>query len=87
MLWLLLIKLQPALLQLFLADTNRVTSETPMNLASSRSHCLFTVTIEARQVDAQSCECVAAIECMSLLRGSTVCLHATSELCMCTSGR
>jgi Kinesin motor domain len=48
----LLIKLQPALLQLFLADTNRVTSETPMNLASSRSHCLFTITIEARQVGA-----------------------------------
>jgi Kinesin motor domain len=60
MLRFLLIKLQPALLQLFLADTNRVTSETPMNLASSRSHCLFTVTIEARQVgvaELRVCSC------------------------------
>ena len=37
-------------MQLFLGDTNRTISETPMNQASSRSHCLFTIHIEARQV-------------------------------------
>lgn len=35
--------------QLFLGDTNRTISETPMNQASSRSHCIFTVYIEARK--------------------------------------
>lgn len=33
---------------LFLGDTNRAIAETPMNLASSRSHCLFTVFVESR---------------------------------------
>lgn len=36
--------------QLFLGDTNRTISETPMNMASSRSHCMFMVHIEARKV-------------------------------------
>ncbi len=36
--------------QLFLGDTNRTISETPMNMASSRSHCVFTIYVEARQV-------------------------------------
>jgi hypothetical protein len=35
--------------QLFLGDTNRTISETPMNQASSRSHCVFTVSLEARR--------------------------------------
>jgi len=38
----------PSHLQLFLGDTNRTISETPMNQASSRSHCIFTIMIEAR---------------------------------------
>lgn len=38
------------LLQLFLGDTNRAISSTPMNLASSRSHCIFTLHIESRKV-------------------------------------
>lgn len=37
-------------LQLFLGDTNRTVSETPMNQASTRSHCIFTIHIEARKV-------------------------------------
>ena len=37
-------------LQLFLGETNRTISETPMNLASSRSHCIFTLHVESRQV-------------------------------------
>ena len=38
---------EEALNFLFLGDTNRTTSETPMNLASSRSHCIFTVFLTA----------------------------------------
>jgi kinesin family protein 6/9 len=39
---------EEALNLLFLGDTNRAIAETPMNLASSRSHCIFTVSLEAR---------------------------------------
>ncbi|KAJ8604878.1 hypothetical protein CTAYLR_010413 [Chrysophaeum taylorii] len=41
---------EEALNLLFLGDTNRAISETAMNQASSRSHCLFTVFLEARKV-------------------------------------
>nr|CCC91771.1 putative kinesin [Trypanosoma congolense IL3000] len=37
-----------ALNLLFLGDTNRLYCETPMNKTSSRSHCVFTVYLEAR---------------------------------------
>ena len=47
-----------ALNLLFLGDTNRTTSETPMNLASSRSHCIFTIFLTASKV--RSCVCVRA---------------------------
>ena len=40
---------EEALNLLFLGDTNRAIAETPMNLASSRSHCIFTISIESRQ--------------------------------------
>ena len=40
---------EEALNLLFLGDTNRTVSETPMNLASSRSHCIFTLYIESRK--------------------------------------
>ena len=39
---------EEALNLLFLGDTNRTIAETPMNLASSRSHCVFTVAVESR---------------------------------------
>ena len=39
---------EDALNLLFLGDTNRTISETPMNLTSSRSHCIFTVNMEVR---------------------------------------
>ena len=39
---------EEALNLLFLGDTNRAISETAMNQASSRSHCLFTVFLECR---------------------------------------
>ncbi|KAK9811828.1 hypothetical protein WJX72_010914 [[Myrmecia] bisecta] len=40
---------EEALNLLFLGDTNRTISETPMNMASSRSHCVFTIYVEARK--------------------------------------
>ena len=39
---------EDALNCLFLGDTNRAISETDMNQASSRSHCIFTISIEGR---------------------------------------
>ena len=40
---------EEALNLLFLGDTNRAIGETEMNQSSSRSHCIFTVMIEARR--------------------------------------
>lgn len=40
-----------ALNLLFLGNANRVTSETPQNEASSRSHCVFSFTIESRHLE------------------------------------
>lgn len=40
---------EDALNLLFIGDTNRAIAETPMNLASSRSHCIFTIFLEARE--------------------------------------
>lgn len=39
---------EDALNSLFLGDTHRMIAETPMNMASTRSHCIFTVHITAR---------------------------------------
>ena len=40
---------EEAINQLFIGDTNRSIAETPMNMASTRGHCIFTLYIEARQ--------------------------------------
>ncbi|XP_056151323.1 kinesin-like protein KIF6 [Lampris incognitus] len=40
---------EEALSLLFLGDTNRVIAETPMNQASTRSHCIFTVHLCTRE--------------------------------------
>ena len=40
---------EDALNLLFIGDTNRVVSETPKNDASTRSHCIFIVMIEAQK--------------------------------------
>ncbi len=45
---------EDALNCLFLGDTNRAISETDMNQASSRSHCIFTVSIEQRKTGADT---------------------------------
>ncbi|XP_033207917.1 kinesin-like protein KIF3A [Belonocnema kinseyi] len=37
---------------LFVGDTNRVVSETPMNLSSSRSHCIFTIIVSVKKFGA-----------------------------------
>ena len=36
---------EDALNALFIGDTNRMIAETPMNQASTRSHCIFTVHV------------------------------------------
>ncbi|CAH1790685.1 unnamed protein product [Owenia fusiformis] len=40
---------EEALNLLFLGDTNRMIAETPMNQASTRSHCIFTIHVSSRQ--------------------------------------
>jgi len=45
---------EDALNFLFIGDTNRAIAETPMNMASSRSHCLFTIFVEGRKVGADT---------------------------------
>ncbi|XP_071963656.1 kinesin-like protein KIF6 [Antedon mediterranea] len=40
---------EEALNLLFLGDTNRMIAETPMNQASTRSHCIFTIHVSARE--------------------------------------
>lgn len=44
---------EEALNLLFLGDTNRAIAETPMNMASSRSHCIFTLSLEVRQAGSE----------------------------------
>jgi kinesin family protein 6/9 len=41
---------EDALNLLFIGDTNRVVSETPMNDASTRSHCIFIIQLEAQKL-------------------------------------
>ena len=40
---------EEAINQLFVGDTNRSIAETPMNMASTRGHCIFTIYIESRR--------------------------------------
>lgn len=42
---------EEALNLLFLGDTNRMIAETPMNQASTRSHCIFTIHITTRETN------------------------------------
>lgn len=42
---------EDALNLLFIGDTNRVVSETPKHDASTRSHCMFIITISARSLN------------------------------------
>jgi kinesin family member 6/9 len=44
---------EDALNLLFLGDTNRAITETPMNMASTRSHCIFTMQVERREVGSE----------------------------------
>ena len=45
---------EEALNLLFVGDTNRAISETAMNQASSRSHCLFTMSLEGRKQEGET---------------------------------
>eukprot|EP01147_Barroeca_monosierra_P006728 gene6728-361_t len=40
---------EQALNALFVGDTNRMIAETPMNQASTRSHCIFTIYVTSRE--------------------------------------
>ncbi|KAI4552290.1 hypothetical protein MJT46_016941, partial [Ovis ammon polii x Ovis aries] len=40
---------EEALNLLFLGDTNRMIAETPMNQASTRSHCIFTIHLSSKE--------------------------------------
>ncbi len=41
---------EDALNLLFIGDTNRVVSQTPMNDASTRSHCIFILMLESQKI-------------------------------------
>ncbi|XP_011403132.1 PREDICTED: kinesin-like protein KIF6 [Amphimedon queenslandica] len=45
---------EEALNWLFLGDTNRMIAETPMNMASTRSHCIFTIHVTSRESGADT---------------------------------
>ena len=69
--------------QLFLGDTNRMVAETPLNQASSRSHAIFTLQIEARRVGGQ---CWPAGQGQAGLGGGAAvaqgkCTHACMDSC------
>ena len=40
---------EEALNQLFVGDTNKMIAETPSNPASSRSHCIFIISVTSRK--------------------------------------
>ncbi|KAF8822576.1 kinesin motor domain-containing protein [Cardiosporidium cionae] len=46
---------EEALNLLFIGDTNRIVAETPINDASSRSHCIFTIWVERRVQGSEYC--------------------------------
>lgn len=56
---------EDALNLLFAGNASRVTAETESNLASSRSHCVFTVTLEARDTTSD----VVRVSKLNLVRG------------------
>ncbi|KAK0163150.1 hypothetical protein PV327_006858 [Microctonus hyperodae] len=45
---------QEAMDLLFIGETNRITSETPMNPRSSRSHCIFTIILSSKKLNCNS---------------------------------
>ncbi|TRY54216.1 hypothetical protein DNTS_030478 [Danionella cerebrum] len=48
---------EEALNLLFLGDTNRMIAETPMNQASTRSHCIFTIHLRSKEVGSATVRC------------------------------
>lgn len=58
-------------LQLFVGDTNRTISETPMNMTSSRSHCIFTLHVESRKVGTLNAKTLNSCHASMLFAGST----------------
>eukprot|EP01016_Furgasonia_blochmanni_P018370 TRINITY_DN20886_c0_g1_i1.p1 TRINITY_DN20886_c0_g1~~TRINITY_DN20886_c0_g1_i1.p1 ORF type:complete len:328 (+),score=82.67 TRINITY_DN20886_c0_g1_i1:64-1047(+) len=65
---------EDALNLLFIGDTNRVVSETPKNDASTRSHCIFMIQLEAKRAGSD----VKTISRVHLVDLSGSCLLYTS---------
>ena len=57
---------EDALQLLFAGNANRITAETASNLASSRSHCVFTVILEAREAAASDVVRVSKLHLVDL---------------------
>lgn len=70
-----------ALKVLFLGNFHRVVSETPMNMASSRSHCILSTTIDVRSADGAEV-CVSKLHMVDLAGSERVYkrnAHATTR--------
>merc|ERR1712079_465017 len=48
---------EEALNCLFTGDTNRIICETPTNDCSTRSHCIFTINLESRELEGTKVRC------------------------------
>ena len=70
-----------ALKVLFLGNFHRVVSETPMNMASSRSHCILSTTIDVRSADGAEV-CISKLHMVDLAGSERVYkreTHATTR--------
>ena len=63
---------EEALHSLFIGDTNRMIAETPMNMASTRSHCVFTIHVTSHTPGLckreSVCLCVVCCMCVCVVR-------------------
>jgi kinesin family protein 6/9 len=57
---------EQALNLLFIGDTNRVVSETPMNDASTRSHCIFIIQIEGEKAHSDGKKTISRVYLVDL---------------------
>lgn len=69
---------EQALNLLFIGDTNRVVSETPKNDASTRSHCIFIIQIEAAKAGSDGKKTKSRIYLVDLSGSESEYLHNIS---------
>ena len=90
---------EQALNALFVGDTNRMIAETPMNMASTRSHCIFTIYVTSRQTGSSVWRkgklhlvdlagsgllvCPCVLVCVCLCVHGCVCVCLCVCLCVC----